>query len=671
MYISNSGRYTEVSFANISTGTDLTGHSKIIFNQEQLPKEYDKRVQIELYGSYINPVTKLTEQFSEKRELSTKVVPANTVTPFETKISQLALDTDVSKTTIYARNIEEPEGSIENVGWFATEVTKTYKFNLHTGTNIQQQKLEITIDRKTDGTSKISDGHTVNWGQLDDDLGTPVPQTNQDGSITYTFTKGEDSDTYNQADVFEINKDYTIQVKYDIPNTNPSINGVASWPKTAYEQYLKQASTNITFQVKSDAKGWKVLENWIPEQEKYELDSEKISSTDAKSDFNTVSLYSYNPGRTSWMEVSTGEANSDVYDLVKIGQMDIPISLNTKYHIGTSHVTNGSIICANPILVYYDDDKTLKTIELTNAEIALKSIQINSQNPYQCESVLKSGGASIATLTEINSEHQLTDYNKISNFNIETLDFINKRMAGYDLVYTLYKDGLQDRGLSETEISNIMNIQFSMNTDGDWIAGRDTAVVRFTDSEGSKYSYMELDIGGKDYDDELSMLAKPQAKTIRLQMYKNPKTIKGDQIVKNENPTFYLKLPDTYIYGEMDIDITPNPYIYIKETDRLNVDGTTYIVVECAGTYDSSIINSRIDIICKFTRYLIDYRAEETQTVEAYMLTDNEHYISSVYNAYDFNKGDKTPNTIFRSKQNYKIEQSTARIQNYMNIVQR
>ena len=73
-------------------------------------------------------------------------------------------------------------------------------------------ELKVTVNRyNQDDESELDQGVYINWGGLNTDFGEPTSSVNAaDGSITYTFTRGTDTGSYNSNTAFSIDKKYNL-----------------------------------------------------------------------------------------------------------------------------------------------------------------------------------------------------------------------------------------------------------------------------------------------------------------------------------------------------------------------------------------------------------------------------------------------------------------------------
>ena len=83
-----------------------------------------------------------------------------------------------------------------------------------------------------------------------------------------------------------------------------------------------------------------------------------------------------------------------------------------------------------------------------------------------------------------------------------------------------------------------------------------------------------------------TLIKKQNSKNQNVQKYD---VFRGtDSIVYNVNPTVYLQIPSIFEFENINVTLTQNPYIYIKNTELVTAGGNKYIKIECEGTYNSS-----------------------------------------------------------------------------------
>ena len=186
-----------------------------------------------------------------------------------------------------------------------------------------------------------------------------------------------------------------------------------------------------------------------------------------------------------------------------------------------------------------------------------------------------------------------------------------------------------------------------------------------------------LQVCANDYDTSATAVGKlePQ-KTITLKMYHNSKVLKTqNKIVKNTNPKIYVELPKDFAYNIKDVIINNgNGKLYIPQeytqTESMNgvtyntgwyvikaENGTNYLVINCIGEYNSST-DSEMTIDIKHSRKLLTSEVSAEQYIKAYMITDNENYITKFYNYNKFAKDDNTPVNTFYGSDTFYVEKS-------------
>ncbi|MBO5004678.1 MAG: hypothetical protein J6D03_05440 [Clostridia bacterium] len=593
---------------NVNAGTSLTSTINFVFPRTQDFSNYEKSISVNLTGEYLDPNTNENVQIDIEKVLKVTVNPSNEKYRYSANLS-LKKDSAsvIDKKSIYGQDIE---GKIKYLGWKASNVITSYNIELASMLYTQNATLDITINRtSTRNDNAMDSGYTINFGGLDGVFGEPQQIKNDDGSVTYRFVKGEDSDKFIFDNCFEISKkQYTVTVYYTIPDSENS---------PTKDSITDSVTTTTNFDAKLSGTGWDV------DRDIDGVNSSKVNiSKNVKSTKETQVLY-YLTGYHSWASIkyattenSKSLTEENLQALANGESIDLGYRISINYTMGRdTDEQTGSIVHKGTSISYLGDDKVVKTIPVEESML-LKSI-----TGTKGMSLIENGRSH-----ELSENYSVEDGSKISTYSVKLEDFLFKRYTGYNVVYTLSGAKLKELGLSETEIKNIVSIGQNITASGnEWLQGGNQAIYTAVDAEANKKSYMELDIGASD--GNVNTYGKQEENTINLQIYKNTKIIKDNNlIVKNVDPTIYIKFPDVYKHRVKEINLSKNANGKIWVDSYRMENG--YLIINCKGTYTSESDSEKLTIQVKTERELIDANPSTTQSVEAWLFTENENYIS-------------------------------------------
>lgn len=594
---------------NVNAGTSLTSTIKFVFPRTDDFSDYEKSIAVTLTGEYIDPETNEYVQIDIERVLNVSVKPTNEVFYYNANIAleKDSVSSEENKQAIYGPSIE---GKTKYLGWKASSVTASYTIDLTSGAYTQNTALDITINRtSTRNDNPMDTGHTIDFGGLDKVFGDPQEIKNDNGSVTYRFIKGENSEECDFNTCFSIHKKYVITVKYTIPDTENS---------PTPDSLTDYAYTTAYFNAELTGTGWDVVRN------KDGLTTSKVSMRKSIKSEETAQTLFYLTGYHSWASIkysTTDNARSLTEErleaLANGESIDLGFKVAINYIIDRdTDEQTGNVVHNGLDISYLGDDKVVKTISVRDSMI-LKSIS----------------GYKGMTLTENGKSHELSDTyvvddgSKISSYSVKLEDFLHKQYVGYSVIYNLSGAKLKELGLSETEIKNITWIGQNANASGNkWLSGGNGAYYYTVDAEANKKSYMELDIGNSN--GNTNKYGQKEENTISLQIYKNTNIIKDSNVtVKVVNPTIYVKFPNAYKHRVKEIALSNNVNgkMYIDSYRMEN----GYLIIDCKGTYTSTNIYEVMDIIVKTERELIDANPSTSQKVQAWLFTENENYIDS------------------------------------------
>ena len=632
------GSYSRVELGNQNSGTEIKNEESVIFKKND--KEYIKEVVFRLEASYIDPIDGETKQYVSEKRLKAEIIPKTETTYFNGTIDMQKDKNNIYKNTQISKEKEDLGLNNYNrdLGWYAKKITTTYPIHVEAYTHTQKLELVVTINRISSKNSMLEHGYEIDWGGLDDKLGTPekVDIDNGDGSVTYKFTKGSDADTLVKENTFSINDDFNVTITYQTANSNPTQGGT-----------INEYSTKCLFRAELKATGF-MLEKEYGKDEVVE--DQKINDSLNKED--TVSLAVYTPGNHAWVDLDLGARDSsylekeDIKNFIDGRTIDLPFlaTINNEHNWGEKDERNGYVHLATPQITYLSDEGDIVKRELTTDEIRLKTI---TPSGYLRRSSIKIGEQDI----DFNEQYNIAEGTNINAYTITMKNFLLERFENYELIYTLNADEL---GLSKAELENILTISIDLSTSGDWCNGHDTGTYYNTNSLGNKYSYMEVDTQNFDYSTKVTN-TKIEIKTLRLRMFKNEDVIRTKEIsVVNENPVFYVQLPSMFTYSDFEIKSNNTQISIAKLGKVITPNKEQYLVIQCEGTYDSSVMDE-IDIIVTYKRKLKSGSSIGREYMNVYMLTDNERYYKESSNSLEFKKGEELPEKIMRTQLGFEI----------------
>lgn len=595
---------------NVNAGTSLTSTINFVFPRTEDFSNYEKSISVNLTGEYIDPETDENVQIDIERILKVSVNPSNEVYNYNANINLKKDSASVTnKESIYGPSIE---GKTKYLGWKASSVTASYDIELTSEQYTQNATLDITINRtSTRNDNPMDSEYTIDFGGLDKLFGEPQEIKNDNGSVTYRFVKGENSDEFSFNNCFWMyGKKYTVTVNYTIPDSENS---------PTKDSITDSVTTTTNFDAKFSGTGWDVVKDIDG------ITSSKVNiSKSVKSTKDTQILF-YLTGYHSWASINYATAeNQKSLTEEKLQALANGESIDLGYRISINYIIDrdtdeqtGSVIHKGTSISYLGDDKVVKTISVGESMI-LKSI--TGTNGM---SLIENGKSH-----ELSGTYSVEDGSKISTYSVKLEDFLLKRYTGYNVTYTLSGAKLKELGLSETEIKNIVWIGQNATASGNqWLNGGGQAVYSTVDAEANKKSYMELEIG--DSNGNTNTYGKKEENTISLQMYKNTKIIKDSNLtVKNVNPTIYIKFPDAYKHSVKEITLSKNA------NGKMWIDSyrmeNGYLIINCKGTYTSASDYEKLTIQVKTERELIGANPSTTQKVQAWLFTENENYISKI-----------------------------------------
>jgi len=637
--------YAMVNYGKVDTGTSVSGEASVSFgNPEEL---MDRTVTVRVTGVYTDKRSNDQVPFSYSKKLKAVVTPLTKGNIFRAWLYWQGIS---KKSAPHVNKTEEQLS--DNRGWYTTQVEAVFPLDINMERYTQKADLQITFSSKLGARKLLENEYTVDWDGLDTVFfGTPTKTVNPDGSITYTFSKGEDADVLNKDNTFYtgfngIRGAYAVKFKVPTPNTNPE---VSENPDKYFD---------CEFEAKLDTTGFSVVKEYGKEEV---VTKENYSRTIYDSE--TASLVHYTPRTHSWRSYKYESAyignSSYITDTVleKL-KNDGKITLSTSIFLdsqanGDKEYQYGKINVSAPVLVYIDEDG--RTQKKTLNENQIKVEHITSDTDLNSDFI--NGDETI----QFNSVNSAIPTNNVNIFSIGLNDFLFNYYRWYGITYTLNYANL---GLTDYEFNNIQSIGFSADTTGQWIYGAGSNGIKrapvyvkneFSDMTFSSYLATSYDKLNKTEYDFMTLYMDPLDEDYEDDDYDN---VYEKNIIVNENPVFYVELPSVYKFSNFDVMLNGGNNLSINEDelDIIKKSGVQYLVIPCIGTYNSEIDGS-VSITIHFKRTLVD-PTNTVYTIHAYMITDNENYYVNrgiVSNNYEFASGENIPDTIYMQSNRFRV----------------
>lgn len=653
--------YAMIEMTSVNSGTSRAGTAAVVFNNHEEYKE--RKVNVRITGTYKDESGD-DVNFQVKKELDAKITPKDKKTTYNSSLEYQTSGSSRLTEKVTGNRISLGNNQYgRDMGWYTDTVTASYPIRIFSTDFTQKLELNIKINRYDNtSTNKLSEGYTINWDGLDTDFDSVTQTTDStDGSIIYTFIKGQDAETLDKENCLPaMDKNYNIVVTYQTPHTNPTT------------ETTPDSSSKFIFEGVLNATGFNTVKKYGEEEA-----SSKVTNTSRLTSEKNLHLYSYTPDLHAWLYAdftnisvsnSTAESGLITTDIVNSLKNNEEVYLDVNVDLteveGITDVQNGLLQFRSPTLTYYNDAGKLRTITLNENQIYLTSI--TERVPDSKEVYLVNGADRI----ELDGEYNVPSENKFNSFSAEMNNFLTDRGHVYQIwtysgAYSLkYKLNGSQLGLSETEMQNIQSININMYTSGSQYLYPEYQFINISkanEETENKYSYFEFSVTDG-FDSSVSQVGKKESKSISLTMRKNTNIFKDTSTVKNnvvnENPVFFVSLPSEFTYQPPTVTMATNPYISIEKTKYVRKNGNMFLAIYCKGTYDSSVDTSARTIRIQLTRTLKQPQVS-SGTMYAYMLTDNENYYYKAKNSNEFKKGDTIPESIFVDHLQYGITGET------------
>ncbi|MBR2240285.1 MAG: hypothetical protein IJ890_02725 [Clostridia bacterium] len=648
--------FATINYGKRDTGSSLQENVSIGFRNKN--EVLNRTVTVKATGRYKdanNPnAINGYVTFSVKKVLKANITPYDKrVTPYNVTLQWSQDGLGRPKSTY---NRQDLGLSIygKSKGWYMTKLNTSYPLYIYSGSLTQKLDLKVTINRyiveNNENVSKLSDGYTVDWDGLDEILGEPTQTTNEDGTITYTFSKGEETQGLDRSKTFSVDKEFNIKIVYQTPNTNPE------------DENSVTNHTYWTYQADLNTKGYKIEQNWGEEET-----VEEVTKSLKLYDRGSTGVCLYTPGYVAWIHANYGSGDylpdNFVSDLKTDRTTTVDANVDLTYISGEIRWASGDYLeFKKPTLRYMTDDGNLRTINLSSNQLKIDKVSvkhdIGSTFVYENENSEFSGEYNVVSDTNsfrIYLPDSVTNIAKYARDVNDTETFSDL----FTLTYTLNADAL---GLTDTELENILALSFEEELRGPSTNGGSKSTLTLKNQSflnEIKYSYMEMELIG-DFDTSETKIGKSESKSIKLKMYRNQRTFGNDtdekkKIVLNENPTFFVSLPSGFEYSNIEVKSLNNKITIDEDNlDIISVDGEQVLVIPCYGTYDSKELEEA-DVYITYTRTLRD-TSNRTFNIDAYMITDNENYVRKTSNLNNFHKdGEEAPDSVFYTYETFNL----------------
>ena len=663
--------YATIHFDSVNMGVSFAGEVNVLFGKANT--ELDRKLYYKVTGYYTDPEKGDMYFETPVKELNAHIVPDPENLPFNIGLSY-GKDYNGFNRTPQINVTTESLGTNEygtSKGWYTTSLNVVYPLELKAYEKAQQVKLQLTFNRydyaynsQTEQNdlkvNQMDLGYSINWGELDDDLGTPQETVNADGSVTYTFIKGTDSNVYVDENTFNLNKKYTIAIGYNTTKSNPEIYGEDATSNSVFD-----------FNAKMTAKGFNIAETYDSNTKQINRTITYQTKSKLLDDTRSKNLYLYTTGDHTWINLQSGAitVGNDDYQSDKIDDNVVQMLRNGDV------VEVKTIINATKIGESMQFDSTTGTYteweNLTGAlTITTPRYRTAGEHGYISESTgnrmelvsirpldgttgrtgvgkggivkyIEPGEICVNDSSTPFFNYSYSNHTESDRFTVYLEDYLNKEFTGYEITYKIDLSNV-DESVKENFLNKILSIQVYFDTANQtYLQGKSNFVIYGPDDNHDRY-YSAFSIDS-DNTDSLSSsgdkLNKWEHKKVTLKMSKvSGSQGSGYQNVNyntlNENPTFYVELPDNFSYKNM--EVTVGNSLNIKKQLVRKYGNKKYLVIQCNGTYNSKTTSDE-NIIINFDRKLTN-DVSVNNSLYVYMFTDNENYWAKSDNTQELNK---------------------------------
>lgn len=610
-----------LTFVNtVSSGVELNGTVNMQFESLETFEEYSKDIKFVLEGSYKNPTTGEIDDIQIEKILTANVKPQDYIDGYNCEMWVKSTNVSRGMNDSYT---PEYEGEYQ-VG----ELSVLSAIHI-SGNNLSYGTFEINLSRTFDASevnaSNINseDNLKINCNEVPSEIKTVI-ERNSDGSTKIKLIVGEEKENYTEEDLVNFDYDFNIGAIYKIIEDNTK------------QGYARATTVDVNY--KGDIKGYTVRKNangtFYEDRNSTYKDgySETISLCLYRGDYDaTVELVTDKTARHIW-ENSIDEETTSVKFITKFNYWDSRSEEDKEDLIIRNY--------AKDINKYANIDG----IKFTESTRKVKSIKIG-QFPLYIDKITfyKKDGTKFFEATKDNLEYIASEDEVITDY-YAVVDKIKSRTADCDgswtTEYSLNNVSKTAYHIKEYQYATFGNSNATVNDEATHYIVDPPYIAPATEK-----SYFKISVG-EDYSISTTDVGKTVEKKITLSFWDDE--LKGKNInVRNENPKFFIKLPDGCRYEDFDIKVVENDTVIVsnynctdKEEKPFYMDKKTgMLVINCVGTMNSS---GSIDI--SFNRTVISTYSEPI--IKAYMITDNEYYYAEESNVIELEKNGKIPDRI-------------------------
>lgn len=627
----------------LEAGIATDGNIYLEFDRAADFNIYDKNVAFILTGTYVNPDTNEIEQIYIEKNLTARVHSLECVDAFDSNIDM----------TIDSINTNKKTTGLALGEYDTTEINLKTQVDL-TAHNVGYGEYRIKLSRTTPSTITDSNSNSkckVYFTNLPAYLKSDIQRSSDGKTIDIVVKYGEEKDSYTEEELRDIASVFFVTVRYTISSDEYSVeslttikseyigktigrtitknkNGVSYAEGKDEFRDVKESDVGISYRY-GDYLAWTKInaDNIVKKDWEKLTNSEKI-----KLDFITETLY--------WDR--RPEENKE----------------NLKVYNSNSGETNASIN-------YTSDEGESKTLKLTN-EMTVNKIEI-TKFPSEVEKIkyYKVGETEpFFVATKDNTAYTVPDGENITEYytildkmyGINTNSYPTWRTS-WNLDVTKLKNKLSDTEIKK--IRSITRYQTGMFGNSD-VTEKESATISIkVPSTPIKYSYFQLELG-ENFDTTVNNLYEEQRRSINLSMYRDPDEIKTSATLCNQDPRFYIDLPDCFEYSDFTAEVIGDTNLKVasqtSNTAAITFDKNSGLfMVDCVGNWDKESVYIKLS----FTRKLKETNVNTKETINAYMLTDNGNYLKTESNNLQLIKGNLVPAQCTSSSAEFTIAQNS------------
>lgn len=601
-------------FKDIPGGTKITGTANIAFTKTADYSSYTDEIPITLTGYY--------EVDGEIKETKiTKTLIAN-ITPTADKTYHTA--------SLYSKGAISPSYS-SNTSTLK-KVSRVYVY-FYTWTNVSRsEKCELKLNLYR--TDKNGNKYYPSSVSFDNSSFTMTKSGEEDG--IYIFTRGEEHDECDEANLFSISQDTRYTGYRDTFSIIYDIDDAEAQGYTYIYNYATLTSTGYVRTIDSNGTSY----------EKTVLTSDRSYST-------SQILYSYTPGGHNWGNTGISGGTISYKDLINaIENKTMEISFNTTF----KHITTGEDVEGDCTIkryspnarIYIPSTRTYYNRNFQEGELRLKSIKVPKMpNDEGVVEFYKEGETEpFFIATNENLSYTIPDEEIIGDFHMVVKNIQYNRLYNIQTLYEMNTEKMKQNGMTDDTIKHIRNIYmyqtiptsgapYYTETDG-------TAAYNISGYEKTKVSHLWLPS-----DTKIEATAQEIGKNVAGKLKFN---IGADSSISNNltemqlsatNPILYIRLPDQFDFDIKNVTSSSSNLVIdsykVKKLDSLN--GLKVLQVNCKGNVsDYNTVLVTVDYDRKLKSGVM---YSNVQTI-VHMETDEGEYYRQEADVYDENENGNT-----------------------------